>query len=352
MANNNPELSQAEAFLRRRLAGTQGAEACGSVVRGARPNGVAVSPEQAYKAAPSSVVRMLEPLEEEVDDVPGCKEEMEKVPVIAWKTERKVPLSKVGALPWWTFLRWPWSGAWRWVLGLGGGLCMALGLLMVVVPGTHALYTAAMAACVPVAMVTLFCELEVTRRVNWAVALLVTVVGGALSILFTFVFIAITGIDSVFLAGLIEEPAKGAVLLALLLAFPDRFPGVLSGLALGVCVGAGFATIETVGYAYTFGETSAPSTAVLLLRGALSPFAHMGWTGALGGAMWMARARPAQAWVAWAVLGGMIAAHCLWNTLGPITYCAIGLWALIFHYVKRGIGEAAAWGYAVPPKGV
>ncbi len=252
-------------------------------------------------------------------------------------------------IAWWGFLRRPWSGAWRWVLGLGAGACLLSGLLVQGVPTLHGLYAAAMAACVPAAMVTLFCELEVTRRVTWGVALAVAAVGGGLSILLTFVLDALTGFDSAALAGLTEEPAKGAVLLALL-AFPKRFPGILSGLALGVCVGAGFAVIETVGYAYAFGEAGRPSTDVLILRGVLSPFMHMAWTGALGGAMWTARAEPGRAWVALAVFLGMIASHCLWNLIGPLEYLSVALWVLIFRYVKRGAAEAASWGFA--PKGV
>ena len=47
----------------------------------------------------------------------------------------------------------------------------------------------------------------------------------------------------------------------------------------------------------------------------------------------------------WAILGGMALSHCLWNLVGPITYAALGLWALLFHFIKRGAEEAAAEGF-------
>ena len=325
----NSGFSEAEAFLRRRL-GKGSGRGYRSVVRGEGvPQGETVRPVP--KGRWDSVVR-LEGAEESAEPAPRAM-------------AHEAPAAAM-ALPaaWWGFLGRPWSGAWRWVLGIGAAACAALGLATSAAPEAHGLYAVAMAGCVPVAMVTLFCELEASRRVGAWVAAAVFVAGGALSIGLTFLLNALTGIDSPFLAGVTEEPAKGAVLLAL--AFVPRFRGILCGLALSVCVGAGFATIETVGYAYSFGEGGLPSTGVLLLRGVLSPFTHMGWTGALGGAMWAARSAPSQTWVAAAVLLGMVAAHCLWNTLGPLTYLSLALWALIFHYVRRGAEEAAS------PKGV
>lgn len=337
--------SPAEKFLRERLA-KETEQGYASVLRGVAPKGKHVSGKTMdWEETPSSVLREMAK--------PDVREEIPTAPKTppwepAFQSANVVSAMSAASLPWWQFLGRPWSGTWRWMLGIGIVVCVALGLTTVVFPGLHGLYAAAMAACVPVAMVTLFCELEVSRRVDTGVAVMICLVGGILSIGLTFLLSELTGIDSPFLAGVTEEPAKGAVLLGL--AFVPRFRGILCGLLLGVCVGAGFAVIETMMYAYGFGEGGLPSTEVLFLRGVFSPFMHMSWTGALGGAIWMARTRPAQTWAAVLMLGGMIAAHCLWNTLGPFTYCALGLWALIFHYVKSGAVEAAQWGFS--PKGV
>lgn len=41
--------------------------------------------------------------------------------------------------------------------------------------------------------------------------------------------------------------------------------------------------------------------------------------------------------------------HCLWNTIGPVQYLSLALWALIFYLAKRGVAQAESWGIA--PKG-
>lgn len=338
-----------ESFLERWLDKETEGEAYHSVLRGASTPRVKVCRRAESAAWPSVVRPSADPRSAEWPSVVRGDVETKGEALGATQPKHAAVAPESCSIPWWRFLGRPWSGVWRWVLGGGAGICLLLGWLMSANPETHILYTVAMAACVPAALVTLFCELEVTRRVNWAVALAVAAGGGGLAILLSSVLETLTGWESVFLAGVIEEPAKGAMLLVLLTAFPNRFRGILSGLALGVCVGAGFAVIETVGYAYTFGEEGEPSTAVLLLRGVLSPFMHMGWTGALGGALWAARSRPSEAWAAWAIFGGMVVLHCLWNTLGPLTHFSALLWVLIFCYVKRGVAEASGWGFL--PKG-
>ena len=262
-----------------------------------------------------------------------------------WPETKHIPVEcPVDA--WFRLLGRPWSWRWRWVLGAGVAMCIVLWMLMTMAPGFHWLYTCTMAACIPVTAITLFCEMDVTRRVSWWMAVLVTILGGFLSLFL-----------SSFLWGLlgIEEPAKGLVLLILAM-FSKRFPGILSGVALGVCVGSGFAIFETIGYAYEYGEGGNPSTLVLLVRGLLSPLMHLAWTGALGGAMWAARGPnrigwwALGSWLPWAVLIGMVVIHCIWNTVGPVQWVCLALWALIFHLAKQGATQVATWGVA--PKGV
>lgn len=265
---------------------------------------------------------------------------------------------------WFRLLGRPWSWRWRWVLGAGVATCIVLWMLMAVEPGFHWLYTCVMAACIPVTAITLFCEMDVTRRVTWWVAALVTILGGFLSLFLSLFLWELLEIPpAAELAGLIEEPAKGLVLLILAM-FSKQFPGIFSGLALGVCVGSGFAIFETIGYAYGYGEGGAPSTLVLLVRGLLSPLMHLAWTGALGGAMWATRGPNRIGWMAlggwlpWAVLIGMAVIHCIWNMLvpvhgpaqGPVRWGCLALWILIFYLAKRGATQVAAWGMA--PKGV
>src|SRR3954451_15974516 len=97
--------------------------------------------------------------------------------------------------------------------------------------------------------------------------------------------------------GFAEETAKLIVPAAVLLFVGYRRPA--NGLLLGVASGAGFAALETMGYAFvTLIETRGDLgtvDGVLLVRGLLSPAAHMAWTGLTAAALWEAAARRWQA---------------------------------------------------------
>jgi RsiW-degrading membrane proteinase PrsW (M82 family) len=97
--------------------------------------------------------------------------------------------------------------------------------------------------------------------------------------------------------GFAEETAKLIIPVAVLLFVGYRRPA--NGLLLGVASGAGFAALETMGYAFvTLIETRGDLGTVdglLLLRGLLSPAAHMAWTGLTAAALWEAAARRWQA---------------------------------------------------------
>jgi RsiW-degrading membrane proteinase PrsW (M82 family) len=93
--------------------------------------------------------------------------------------------------------------------------------------------------------------------------------------------------------GVIEEAAKLIVPLAVVLRFGYRRPA--DGIIVGVASGAGFAALETMGYAFvallrTHGSLSAVEN-LLVLRGLLSPACHMAWTGVTAAALWSASNR-------------------------------------------------------------
>ncbi|MBV9921158.1 MAG: PrsW family intramembrane metalloprotease, partial [Pseudonocardia sp.] len=83
--------------------------------------------------------------------------------------------------------------------------------------------------------------------------------------------------------GLIEETAKVLVPVVILLILLSRHRlNPVDGLLIGVASGAGFAALETMGYAFvqlisTHGSLAAVD-GVLMVRGVLSPAAHMAWT--------------------------------------------------------------------------
>ena len=121
--------------------------------------------------------------------------------------------------------------------------------------------------------------------------------------------------------GLIEEASKLIAPLALLPLLRNRTRA--DGLLLGVACGAGFAALETMGYAFvtlvgTGGKVSA-AVDVLVLRGALSPACHMAWTGIAAAALYAAAA---SGWKARKIVQFVLAftaavvLHALWDGIG------------------------------------
>jgi RsiW-degrading membrane proteinase PrsW (M82 family) len=128
--------------------------------------------------------------------------------------------------------------------------------------------------------------------------------------------------------GLIEETAK-LIIPALILLW-GRYRRPADGLLIGVASGAGFAVLETMGYGFvalivSHGNLSAVD-GVLIVRGLLSPAAHMAWTGLSTAALWSAAAagwsRPAVARFIAAFLLA-VALHTAWDSIGTITGYAI-----------------------------
>lgn len=143
--------------------------------------------------------------------------------------------------------------------------------------------------------------------------------------------------------GLIEESAKLIAPLVVLLVV-RRYRRVADGLLVGVAAGAGFAALETMGYGFVTliqskGDVAAVQD-VLLLRGLLSPAAHMAWTGLTATALWYAADRH---WHGSAVLRFLgvfalaVALHATWDSVGTIPVyvvlaaISLGLLALFAH---------------------
>ena len=109
-----------------------------------------------------------------------------------------------------------------------------------------------------------------------------------------------------------------------------RFRSPADGLLIGVASGAGFAALETMGYAFVTLIESRGSLAalddVLLLRGLLSPAAHMAWTGLTASALWLAAARGYSTGGLLRFLGAYVTAvllHTAWDSLGSVTAYAV-----------------------------
>ncbi len=146
--------------------------------------------------------------------------------------------------------------------------------------------------------------------------------------------------------GIIEEASKLIAPLALLPFLRKRTRA--DGLLLGVACGAGFAALETMGYAFvtllsTGGKVSA-TVDILVLRGALSPACHMAWTGIAAAALYAAAE---SRWKARKVLhfglafATAVVLHALWDGIDSLPVHAVvavsslGLLWLTAHRIVR-----------------
>lgn len=152
---------------------------------------------------------------------------------------------------------------------------------------------------VPIAVLTLFFEMNTTENVSVVFVSKLVLIGGALSFLFTFAlfdyFPILEKLYGAASAGFIEEIAKFAAVLILGRQFiKSRHPYVLNGILYGAAVGTGFAGFESAGYALRAGLEGNSFKALndlIILRGMLSPFMHITWTAIAAGAFWIAYAK-------------------------------------------------------------
>lgn len=119
-------------------------------------------------------------------------------------------------------------------------------------------------------------------------------------------------------APLVEEGAKGFGLLLLFWVIRDRFNGPVDGVVFAAMIGAGFAFSENIQY---FGVAMidggvAGLGLTFLLRGVISPFAHVLFTACTGVAIGRAARRASGSRYVGTVLVGLVAAvslHAVWN---------------------------------------
>jgi RsiW-degrading membrane proteinase PrsW (M82 family) len=153
------------------------------------------------------------------------------------------------------------------------------------------------AAVVPAAFVTFIAGRRLVFAVSSGTVLLTALIGGVIGVvtagMLEYSTLRRLGALPMVGVGLIEEFAKLIVPAAMLLVVRhNRHPA--DGLLLGVAAGAGFAVLETMGYAFVVLIQSQGNLAVvdnvLFVRGLLSPAAHMAWTALAAAALWRAAA--------------------------------------------------------------
>jgi RsiW-degrading membrane proteinase PrsW (M82 family) len=145
-------------------------------------------------------------------------------------------------------------------------------------------------------------------------------------------------LTAVVAAPLIEESAKGMLLLLALWFFRRHIDGVLDGMLFGALVGLGFAMTENIAYfGLAYADGGAKSVGLLfVVRCVINGFGHSVFTSFTGAAVGWARARhgrgvlrllvPAIGW------GAAVISHGVWNLFASIaiTVLSIGLERVFF----------------------
>ncbi|MFN8524058.1 MAG: PrsW family intramembrane metalloprotease [Chloroflexota bacterium] len=213
-------------------------------------------------------------------------------------------------------------------------LAMAL-LLVVSIPNPVALTLAAAAAVMPVpTFVFLVLQLDRYEREPWQVLLAAFLWGALVATFFSAVFNDLIGaivsaavgkglgsvITASAVAPVVEETAKGAALLLLILLLRSEFDDVLDGIVYGSLVGIGFAMTENVLYfGRVYQEGGLAGLGVLFyVRVVLGGFGHALYTGSSGAALGLAREMSNKALAPFVAFTGWILAiaqHGTWNLL-------------------------------------
>lgn len=116
-------------------------------------------------------------------------------------------------------------------------------------------------------------------------------------------------------APIVEEASKGAGLLILLIFFRKYFDDILDGIVFAGVIALGFATVENVLY-YGRGIGDASIILLFIMRGIMSPFAHVTFTSMTGIGCGIAReSHNTFVKLVMPVVGyiGAVSLHALWN---------------------------------------
>jgi RsiW-degrading membrane proteinase PrsW (M82 family) len=234
---------------------------------------------------------------------------------------------------------------WLWTLLVGGALFEAVRRALITTQNPNLLPVLILlgAAVVPAAFVRFLLQRDVGYDVGAALVLRVALVGGVVGVVAAGVLEYDTlprlQILPMVAVAVIEEAAKLIAPVAVLVATRHRLVRA-NGLLLGAAAGAGFAVLETMGYAFvTLIQSSGDLSAVdgvLVLRGLFSPAAHMAWTGLAAAGLWYAVGRNGERRHWWHLIGAFavaVALHATWDStssaLVEIILAAISLALLL-----------------------
>jgi protease PrsW len=206
------------------------------------------------------------------------------------------------------------------------------------------------AVVVPAAFVAFVSSLKLSFDVGAGTLMVVAFVGGVVGVvtagLLEYQTLRHLGTLPLIGVATVEEATKLIAPLVVLLVTPHRRRA--DGLLVGVACGAGFAVMETMGYASVVLMQSHRDlgrvASLLLERGFFSPATHIAWTGITAAALWYAAAgrwQPRSLIVLAGVFVTAVALHTGWDaTTSPFVFIlvaavSLGLLAVTAHRLER-----------------
>jgi RsiW-degrading membrane proteinase PrsW (M82 family) len=263
---------------------------------------------------------------------------------------------------------------WSWLVVLIGGLGLFEALRRALIDTANPNLVPALillgAAVIPAAFTAFIAGRRLDYGVTGGTVALTALVGGVIGVvvagLLEYHALRRLGTVPMIGVGIFEEGAK--LLVPIVVLVFTRHRRLADGLLIGVASGAGFAALETMGYAFvTLVQSNGNLSAmdgVLILRGVLSPAAHMAWTGLTAAALWRATTapsgRPTRLHLGrFAVIFAVaVALHATWDSLHTLTgytvlaIVSLGLLAVTTHRLAIGqqrVPTAQPSGPGTPP---
>ncbi len=179
---------------------------------------------------------------------------------------------------------------------------------------------------IPVTYVTFFFERRHLSNITISTTFISFVYGGILGVLAASllepIFVRTTNLTGNLWIGFIEEFTK--IIGVLIIARRFRHDLQMDGLILGAAAGMGFASLESMGYAFTAflstGGSLSQTVFVTLIRGILSPVGHGTWT-AIFACILFREAREGRFRINYKVVGAYVIVsllHALWDGLPTV----------------------------------
>jgi protease PrsW len=218
------------------------------------------------------------------------------------------------------------------------------------------------AALVPVTFLTYCWDQDFLADMPARVVVLTVVSGAVLGLALAIAVEMLVVHDNTFgsavAVGMIEESAKAIAVVWFLR--DRRLHNEIDGLILGAAAGAGFAILETIGYALTalnggFGDGGGVGAlnTVLLMRGLLAVFGHVTWTAIVVAAIWRERGQATFKLTGGVLLAFAIAVilHALWDGVpgfGVAFDAVVGTFILRF-FILEAVAREELGSLAPPP---